>query len=151
LMREYYRLPEATAVVLRDGWFHTGDIARVGPEGYITVVDRKGEMIVSGGFNVYPKEVEDILYQNPAILEAAVFGAPDQEWGEIVKAVLYLKEGKSLTEEEVINHCRKHLASYKKPRSVEFWSEPLPKNPAGKILRRVVREKYWQGFARRVH
>jgi len=151
VMREYWRLSEATAAVLRDGWFHTGDIARVGPNGYITVVDRKGEMIVSGGFNVYPKEVEDVLYQNTAILEAAVFGAPDHEWGEIVKAVIYLKKGKSLTEEEVIDHCRKHLASYKKPRSVEFWSEPLPKNPAGKILRRAIREKYWQGFARRVH
>lgn len=151
LMREYWRLPEATAAVLRDGWFHTGDIARIGPDGHITVVDRKGEMIVSGGFNVYPKEVEDVLYQNPSILEAAVFGAPDHEWGEIVKAVIYLKEGKSLTEEEIINHCREHLASYKKPRSVEFWSEPLPKNSAGKILRRAIREKYWQGFERRVH
>lgn len=151
LMREYWRLPDATAAVLRNGWFHTGDIARNAPGGYITVVDRKGEMIVSGGFNVYPKEVEDVLYQHPAILEAAVFGAPDREWGEIVKAVLYLKEGKSLTEEEVITHCREHLASYKKPRSVEFWPEPLPKNPAGKILRRVVREKYWRGFERRVH
>lgn len=151
LMREYWKLPEATAAVLRDGWFHTGDIARTDPNGYITVVDRKGEMIVSGGFNVYPKEVEDVLYRNPAILEAAVFGAPDHEWGEIVKAVLFLKEGKSLTEAEVIAHCREHLAGYKKPRSIEFWTEPLPKNSAGKILRRVIREKYWQGFNRRVH
>jgi long-chain acyl-CoA synthetase len=151
LMREYWGLPEGTAAVLRDGWFHTGDIARMDANGYITVVDRKGEMIISGGLNVYPKEVEDVLYRHPAILEAAVFGAPDREWGEIVKAVVFLKEGKTLTEEEVIAHCRENLASYKKPRSVDFWKEPLPKNSAGKILRRTIREEYWKGFERRVH
>jgi len=151
VMREYWKLPEATAAVLRDGWFHTGDLARMVAGGYITVVDRRGEMIVSGGFNVYPKEVEDVLYQHPAVLEAAVFGVPDNEWGEGVKAVVVLKEGSSLTEEEIISYCRNNLASYKKPRSVEFSTEPLPKNSAGKVLRRLIREKYWQGRDRRVN
>ena len=119
--------------------------------GYITLVDRKGEMIVSGGFNVYPKEVEDALHRHPAVLEAAVFGVPDPQWGEAVKAVVVRKEGWMVSEEELIRHCRDHLASYKKPRSVEFYPEPLPKNSAGKILRRVLREKYWTGHDRRIH
>ncbi len=151
LMREYWKRPEATATSLKDGFFHTGDLGRIDKGGYITVVDRKGEMIISGGFNVYPKEVEDVIYMNPGILEAAVFAVPDPEWGEAVKAAILLKEGVRLSEEEIILHCQEYLASYKKPRSIEFWTEPLPKNSAGKILRRAIREKYWQGMDRRVH
>lgn len=151
VMREYWNQPEATAEVLRDGWFHTGDLARMDGRGYITLVDRKGEMIISGGFNIYPKEVEDTLYRHPAVLEAAVFGVPDPEWGEAVQAVVVLKEGWVLSEEEIIQHCKENLAGYKKPRSVEFFNEPLPKNSAGKILRRALREKYWIGYDRRVH
>lgn len=151
VMREYWNQPEATAEVLRDGWFHTGDLARMDSRGYITLVDRKGEMIISGGFNIYPKEVEDTLYRHPAVLEAAVFGVPDPEWGEAVQAVVVLKEGWVLSEEEIIRHCKENLAGYKKPRSVEFFNEPLPKNSAGKILRRALREKYWIGYDRRVH
>lgn len=151
LMREYWNLPGETASVLRNGWLYTGDLARIDELGYLTVVDRKGEMIVSGGLNVYPKEVEDVLYQHPAILEAAVFGVPDEEWGESVKAVIVPKEGVALSKEDIISHCRKHLASYKKPRSIEFRSDLLPKSSAGKILRRVIREQYWQEFDRRVH
>jgi acyl-CoA synthetase (AMP-forming)/AMP-acid ligase II len=151
LMREYWKQPEATRAALRDGWFYTGDLARADREGYITLLDRKGEMIVSGGFNVYPKEVEDTLYLHPGVLEAAVFGVPDPEWGEAVKAVIFPKQGWTLSEEEIIQHCRNHLASYKKPRSVEFFPEPLPKNSAGKILRRALREKYWAGYRRRIN
>ena len=151
LMREYWKQPEATAAALRKGWFHTGDLAKMDREGYITLLDRKGEMIVSGGFNVYPKEVEDTLYLHPGILEAAVFGVPHPEWGEVVKAVVFPKEGWTLKEEDLIEHCRNHLASYKKPRSVDFSQEPLPKNNAGKILRRALREIYWTGHARRIH
>ena len=151
LMREYWKQPEATKAALREGWFHTGDLARMDGEGYITLVDRKGEMIVSGGFNVYPKEVEDTLYLHPGVMEAAVFGVPDPEWGEAVKAVVFAKEGWALSEEEMIQHCRNHLASYKKPRSVDFVQEPLPKNSAGKILRRALREKYWSGYKRRIN
>lgn len=151
LMREYWKLPEATAAAMRNGWFHTGDVARMNERGYITLVDRKGEMIVSGGFNVYPKEVEDALYKHPGVAEAAVFGVPDPQWGEAVKAVVLLKEGWQVSEEEMIQHCKENLASYKKPRSVDFHHEPLPKNSAGKILRRALREKYWAGHDRRIH
>jgi acyl-CoA synthetase (AMP-forming)/AMP-acid ligase II len=151
LMREYWKQPEATKAAFRDGWFHTGDLARMDGEGYITLVDRKGEMIVSGGFNVYPKEVEDTLYLHPAVLEAAVFGVPHPEWGEAVKAIIFPKAGWTPSEEEIIQHCKDHLASYKKPSSVEFSRDPLPKNSAGKILRRTLREKYWTGYNRRIH
>ena len=151
LMREYWKQPEATAAALRKDWFHTGDLAKMDKDGYITLLDRKGEMIVSGGFNVYPKEVEDTLYLHPGVLEAAVFGVPHPEWGEAVKAVVFPKEGWTLKEEDLIEHCKNYLASYKKPRSVDFSREPLPKNDAGKILRRALREKYWTGHTRRIH
>jgi long-chain acyl-CoA synthetase len=151
LMREYWKQPEATKAAFRDGWFHTGDLARMDGEGYITLVDRKGEMIVSGGFNVYPKEVEDTLYLHPAVLEAAVFGVPHPEWGEAVKAIIFPKAGWTPSEEEIIQHCKDHLAGYKKPSSVEFSRDPLPKNSAGKILRRTLREKYWTGYSRRIN
>ena len=151
LMREYWKQPEATAAALRKGWFHTGDMARMDQDGYIILLDRKGEMIVSGGFNVYPKEVEDTLYLHPGVMEAAVFGVPHPEWGESVKAVVFPKEGWTLKEEDLIEHCKNHLASYKKPRSVDFAKEPLPKNNAGKILRRELREKYWVGQKKRIH
>jgi long-chain acyl-CoA synthetase len=151
LMREYWKQSEATAAVLRKGWFHTGDLGKMDKDGYITLLDRKGEMIVSGGFNVYPKEVEDTLYLHPGVSEAAVFGVPHPEWGEAVKAVVFPKEGWTLKEEELIEHCRNSLAGYKKPRSIDFVKEPLPKNSAGKILRRALREKYWEGHTRRIH
>jgi acyl-CoA synthetase (AMP-forming)/AMP-acid ligase II len=106
-------------------------------------------MIVSGGENVYPREIEDVLFQHPAVADAAVIGVPDTQWGEVVKAVVVLRAGAHATESELIEHCRAQLASYKRPRSVDFIAE-LPRNPSGKVLKRELREPYWKGHARRV-
>jgi len=141
LMKEYYKNPEGTARAFRNGWFHSGDLVRQDQEGYIYVVDRKTDMIISGGENIYPAEVEDVLYRHPKILEAAVIGVYDEQWGEAVKAVVVPKAGETLTEDEVIQFCKEHLASYKKPRSVDFI-DALPRNPAMKVLKTVLREKY---------
>lgn len=140
VMKGYYKNPEATEEAFRGGWFHSGDLVRMDEEGFVYVVDRKKDMIISGGENIYPAEVEAALYKHDAILEAAVIGVPDEVWGESVKAYIVLKPGRTLTEEEVIEHCRQHLASYKKPKYVEFLDE-LPRNPSGKVLKRVLREK----------
>ncbi|MGO8989238.1 MAG: long-chain-fatty-acid--CoA ligase [bacterium] len=149
VMEGYWKKPEATAETLRGGWLHTRDMGHMDEDGYIYLVDRKDDMIVSGGFNIYPKEVEDVLYSHPAVLEAAVFGVPDETWGEAVKAVISVRSGMKATEEEIIEHCRKHLASYKKPKSVDFVKE-LPKSPFGKIWRRKLKEPYWQGQGRMI-
>ena len=110
---------------------------------YLFLVDRKADMIVTGGENVYPKEVEDILYEHPAILECAVVSSPDKKWGERVQAVVVLKPDQSATEEEIIHHCKEKLGGYKCPKSVEFWDE-VPKTPIGKILRKDVKKKFWE-------
>jgi len=141
IMREYYNSPEATAAAFRNGWFHSGDAVRRDEEGFIYVVDRKTDMIISGGENIYPAEVEEVLYKHPKILEAAVIGVHDEQWGESVKAIVVTKPGETLTEEEVIEFCKDRLASYKKPRSVDFI-DALPRNPAMKVLKTVLREKY---------
>ena len=141
IMKEYYNNPQATAEAFRGGWFHSGDLVRRDEEGFIYVVDRKKDMIVSGGENIYPAEVEEALYKHPKILEAAVIGVHDEQWGESVKAIVAVKPGETLTEEEVIDFCKDHLASYKKPRSVDFI-DALPRNPAMKVLKTVLREKY---------
>lgn len=140
VMKGYYKNSEATEEAFKGGWFHSGDLVRMDDEGFIYVVDRKKDMIISGGENIYPAEVEAAMYKHDAILEAAVIGLPDPEWGESVKAYIVLKPEKSLTAEEVIQHCKEHLASYKKPKFVEFLNE-LPRNPSGKILKRVLREE----------
>jgi acyl-CoA synthetase (AMP-forming)/AMP-acid ligase II len=150
VMTEYWKNPEATATALRGGWLHTRDLGYMDEDGYLFLVDRKDDMIISGGFNIYPREVEDVLYMHEAVLEAAVFGIPDQKWGEAVKAVVSLKKGRQSTEEELIEHCKAHLASYKKPKSVEFI-DVLPKNATGKILRRSLKEPYWEGKTRKVN
>jgi len=147
IMKGYWRLPEESADRLRDGWLHTGDLGMTDDGGYIYLVDRKHDMIISGGINIYPKEVEEVLYEHPAVFEAAVFGVPDDYWGEAVKAVVVLKESTTASEEEIIKFCGEHLTGYKKPKSVEFLKE-LPKNPTGKILKRAIREKYWKGTGR---
>lgn len=139
VMKEYYKNPEATEEAFQGGWFHSGDLVRQDDEGFIYVVDRRKDMIISGGENIYPAEVEAALHKHDAILEAAVVGIPDQEWGESVKAFIVLKKDKILSEQEVIQHCLTHLASYKKPKIVEFLDE-LPRNPSGKILKRVLRD-----------
>ncbi len=149
LMLGYWNQPAKTAETLRDGWLYTGDMATVDDEGYIYIVDRKNDLIISGGENIYPREVEEVLYSHPAVLEAAVIGVPDDNWGEVIKAFVTLRAETSATEEELIEYCKQHIASYKKPRSVEFLPE-LPKNPSGKILRTVLRQKYWEGRQRMV-
>jgi acyl-CoA synthetase (AMP-forming)/AMP-acid ligase II len=141
VMREYYKDPKATAEAMRGGWFHGGDLVRQDEQGYIYIVDRKKDMIVSGAENIYPAEVEAVLSQNPKIMECAVIGVFDQEWGESVKAVVVRKPGETVTQEEIIDFCKAHLASYKKPKSVDFV-DALPRNAMGKVLKRELREKY---------
>jgi acyl-CoA synthetase (AMP-forming)/AMP-acid ligase II len=150
VMKGYWKMPEATADVLRDGRLHTGDLATVDEDGFIYVVDRKKDMIISGGLNIYPREIEDILFEHPAVLEAAVIGIPDDKWGESVKALVVLKPGAQCDEDELINHCKAQLGSYKKPKSIEFV-DSLPRNPSGKVLKRVLREQYWKDRDRKVH
>ena len=150
MMKGYWRLPKETAETIRDGWLHTGDMARMDKDGYVYLVDRKKDVIISGAENIYSREVEEVLYMHPAVLEAAVVGVPDKKWGESVKAVVVLKPGATATEEEIIDFCKEHLASYKKPRSVEFWDN-LPKTGSGKIQKNMIRERYWQGYEKRVH
>lgn len=148
-MLGYWRRPELTAQTLRDGWLWTGDIATWDAEGYLTIVDRAKDMIISGGENIYSTQVEDAIYRHPAVLEAAVIGIPDAEWGEAVKAVVVLKPGTQATEAEIIQTAREHLASYQKPRSVDFV-DALPKAPTGKILKRELRDRYWQNQERQI-
>jgi acyl-CoA synthetase (AMP-forming)/AMP-acid ligase II len=149
VMAGYWDRPDATAETLRGGWLHTGDIGMMDAQGYLYLLDRKKDMIISGGNNIYPREIEEVLLKHPAIYEVAVIGVPDPLWGESVKAMIALRPGMSVTEEEVNDLCRQHLASYKKPRMVEFVSE-LPKNAYGKILKRELRKQYWQDRERRI-
>jgi fatty-acyl-CoA synthase len=148
-MLGYWNNPEATAKTLRDGWVFTGDMARVDEDGYIYLVDRKNDLIVSGALNVYPSEVERVLQTHPAVYECAVIGVPSERWGEEVKAVVVLREGLNATAEELIAHCGAELAGFKKPKSVDFLAK-LPRNLTGKILRRELREIYWQGHSRKI-
>jgi long-chain acyl-CoA synthetase len=140
VMKGYYKNPEATAAVLRDGWLYTGDIGVMDEEGYLSVVDRKKDIIIAGGFNIYPNEIDDILFAHPKIAEACAIGVSDQYRGETVKAYIVMQEGESLTAEEVQAYCRESLAPYKIPKIIEFIDE-LPKSGVGKILRRVLKEK----------
>ncbi|RLC80455.1 MAG: long-chain fatty acid--CoA ligase [Chloroflexi bacterium] len=140
VMKGYWNMPEETRMVLKDGWLLTGDIAKMDEDGYFYIVDRKKDMIIAGGYNIYPREVEEVLYQHPKVKEAVVAGVPDPYRGETVKAYIVLKEGETATEEEIIEFCRKNLAKYKVPKMVEFRSE-LPKSTVGKLLRRVLVEE----------
>ncbi|MCL4515019.1 MAG: long-chain fatty acid--CoA ligase [Firmicutes bacterium] len=137
VMKGYWNRPEETKMALRDGWLYTGDIARMDEDGFFQVVDRKKDLIISGGFNIYPRDVEEILYEHPKVREVVVAGVPDAYRGEMVKAYVVLKDGVTATEEELIEFCRERLARYKVPRAIEFRAE-LPKNLVGKILRRVL-------------
>jgi long-chain acyl-CoA synthetase len=148
-MLGYWGKPELTAQTLRDGWMWTGDVARWDEDGYVFIVDRAKDMIISGGENIYSTQVEAAIYKHEAVLEAAVVGVPDDEWGEAVKAIVVLKPGYTATAEEIIQTARQHLASYQKPRFVEFVSS-LPKAPTGKILKRELRAKNWQSKDRQV-
>ena len=149
IMQGYWQAPELTAEVMKNGYYLTGDLATVDELGYVFIVDRKKEMIISGGFNIYPTEVEQVLYRLPEVFEAAVVGVPDEQWGEAVKAVVVLKPGAHLTEAQVIDFCAQNLAGFKKPRSVDFINE-LPKNPNGKVVRRMVRDGYWKNTQRKI-
>ncbi len=140
VMKGYLNMPEETDQTLRDGWLHTGDIAKMDEEGYFFIVDRKKDMVIAGGYNIFPREIEEVLYSHDKIQEAAVAGVPDPYRGETLKAYIVLKEGETMTEEEVIDYCTQNLAKYKIPKLVEFRSE-LPKTMIGKILRRVLVEE----------
>ncbi|WP_139489850.1 long-chain-fatty-acid--CoA ligase [Brevibacillus dissolubilis] len=150
VMAGYWKRPEETAATIVNGWLYTGDMATVDGENFIYIVDRKKDMIVTGGENVYSVEVENVIYTHPAVLEAAVVAVPDEKWGESVKAVVVLKKDCTVTEEELIEHCRRDLAGYKVPKSVDFAAE-LPKSGPGKILKRSIRDHYWSGMSRQVN
>jgi acyl-CoA synthetase (AMP-forming)/AMP-acid ligase II len=149
-MRGYWRNPDATAEALRDGWLHTGDAGYLDADGYLYIHDRVKDMIVTGGENVYPAEVENALFGHPSIADVAVIGVPDDRWGEAVKALIVLKAGASLDKEAIVGFARARIAAYKLPKSIDVVTE-LPRNASGKLLRRVLREPFWHGQARRVH
>lgn len=145
----YLDNPAATADLYRHGWLHSGDIGIKDDQQYVTLVDRKKDMIISGGFNVFSAEVEECLTEHPSILFAAVFGIPHPKWGEAVKAVVQLKDGQTLSEAELIAHCKLRLGSVKSPKSIEF-SDSLPRSPTGKILKKLLRQPYWEGQERNI-
>lgn len=149
MMKGYWNQPEATAQTLRGGWMHTGDAGTLDDDGYLYIQDRVKDMIVSGGENVYPRMVEEVLFQHPAIADVAVIGVPDERWGETVKAIVVLREGKQANADELIEFCRDKLGGFERPRSVEFV-DALPRTPSGKVLKRTLREPYWAGQKRRV-
>jgi long-chain acyl-CoA synthetase len=143
VMRGYWKNPEETAHAFQDGMFRTGDMGYQDPDGYFYILDRLKDMIVTGGENVYSGEVEAVIYQHPAVREAAVFGIPDIQWGELVMACVVLKPGQVLSADDLASYCRRFLASYKIPRRVEFSETELPKSGSGKILKRILREHFW--------
>jgi acyl-CoA synthetase (AMP-forming)/AMP-acid ligase II len=146
----YYNLPEATAEIRTHGWHHTGDVGYRDDDGFFYIVDRKKDMIITGGFNVYCAEVEACVMELAEVKDCAVVGVPDDKWGEAVKAVAVRREGSSLTEDVVITHCKARLGSVKSPKSVEFWDE-IPKTPAAKIDKKAIRKSFWVGADRAVH
>jgi fatty-acyl-CoA synthase len=149
VMKGYYKDPAATAQVLRDGWLYTGDLGRMDEDGFLYLIDRKKDVIISGGENIYPAEIEMVLLEHPKILEAAVIGMPDSYWGERVKAFVVLRQGETLSKEEVIKFCGEHLGSYKKPRKVEFIDR-LPRNAANKVMKEKLKNNdkaQWRLYA----
>jgi len=146
----YWKLPEETKKSIKDGWLYTGDMAVIDEEGYVTIVDRKKDMILTGGENVYSTEVENVLYMHPAILECAVIGIPDPKWGEAVKGIVVLKPSQRATEQEIIQFCKEKITHYKAPKSIDFI-EALPRTGSGKIHKKGLRDKYWEGYEKKVH
>ena len=146
---EYWRKPEATRQMRRGDWYSVGDVAYLDEEGFVYICDRKRDMIISGGVNIYPAEIEDALHRHPKIQDVAVFGVPDDEWGERVHAAVQVRPGQSLTAEEVVSFAREHLAGYKVPRQISF-EDDFPRDTAGKLVKRLLREPYWAGRATRV-
>ncbi|HVN72938.1 MAG TPA: long-chain-fatty-acid--CoA ligase [Desulfomonilia bacterium] len=149
IMMGYWKNPKLTAEVLKGGWYHTGDMGYMDEGGYVFMTDRKADMIISGGENVYPKEVEDVIYAHPAVKECSVVSSPSEGWGEIVRAVVVLKPGAGATEKDIIDHCKKTLAPYKCPKAVSFWND-LPKSIVGKILKKDIKKKFWEGKERMI-
>ena len=150
VMREYWQKPKHTADALKNGWYHTGDMGYVDSAGRLFIVDRKKDMIICGGENVYSVEVENAISQHPAVLEVAAIGVPDAQWGEAVKAIVVLREGASATADEIIGFCRGRIAAYKIPKSVDFSTEQLPKTGPGKIAKRRLRDPFWAGRERKI-
>jgi fatty-acyl-CoA synthase len=146
----YHNLPEATAEIRKYGWHHTGDVGYQDEDGFFYIVDRKKDMIITGGFNVFSAEVEAAIMSLPDVFECAVIGVPDEKWGEAVKAIIALRRGQSLTEDAVLARCKAKLGGVKSPKTVEFVAE-IPKTPAGKIDRKLLRAPYWAGTGRAVH
>jgi acyl-CoA synthetase (AMP-forming)/AMP-acid ligase II len=150
VLEGYWQQPEATADALEDGWFHTGDGGTLDEEGYLTISDRRKDVIITGGENVSSIEVEDCLFSHPDVSEVAVIGVPSEKWGETIKALVVLAPGARVTEEELIRHCKERLAGYKAPTSVEF-RDGIPRTATGKVQKFKLREQYWQGFERQVN
>jgi acyl-CoA synthetase (AMP-forming)/AMP-acid ligase II len=149
VMKGYWNKPEATAETIRNGWLHTGDAAYQDEDGYIFIYDRVKDMIVTGGENVYPAEVENAIFGHPQVADVAVIGVPDEKWGEAVKAIVVAKAGETVDEASVIAWARERIAAYKAPKSVDVVAA-IPRNPSGKILRRELRAPYWEGRTRMV-
>jgi acyl-CoA synthetase (AMP-forming)/AMP-acid ligase II len=150
IMKGYWERPVETAETLKGGWVFSGDMGYFDSQGYIFLVDRKKDVIISGAFNIYPKEVEDVIVTHSKVKEAVVIGVPDDKWGEAVKAVVVPKKEAKVTQEEIIDYCRVHLARLKCPKSVDMVPE-LPRNPYGKVQKTALRERYWKGFERKIH
>jgi acyl-CoA synthetase (AMP-forming)/AMP-acid ligase II len=149
VMKGYYKAPDKTAETIVDGWLHTGDVGHIDADGYLHITDRKKDMIISGGFNVYPSEVEQVIWSHPAVQDCAVIGVPDAKWGEAVKAVVELNAGQQADADELIALCKDKLGSVKAPKSVDFV-DALPRSPVGKVLKKDLRARYWQGTARKI-
>jgi acyl-CoA synthetase (AMP-forming)/AMP-acid ligase II len=146
---EYYKKPAATAETRRGDWLSVGDVAWTDAEGFVYICDRKRDMIISGGVNIYPAEIEDALHRHPAIADVAVFGVPDDDWGERVHAAVQLRPNHALTADELRAFARRHLADYKVPREVSF-PDDFPRDTAGKLIKRLLRDPYWEGRGRRI-
>jgi acyl-CoA synthetase (AMP-forming)/AMP-acid ligase II len=149
VMSGYHEQPDATAEASAFGWHHTGDIGLVDGDGYVYIVDRKRDMIISGGFNIYPSEIEQVLWAHPAVQDCAVIGVPDDKWGEAVKAIVQLKPGATVDAEVLLAHCRERLGGTKAPKTLELWPD-LPRSAVGKVLKKTIRERYWAGRDRRI-
>lgn len=149
VMKGYYKNEEATVEVSEHGWHHTGDIGQIDEDGFVYIVDRKKDMIISGGFNVYPSEVEQVLWAHPAVQDCAVVGVPDEKWGEAVKAVIELKPGSNVDADMLIHLCKQQLGSVKAPKSVEFWPS-LPRTPVGKVSKKEIRNTFWESQQRKI-
>jgi acyl-CoA synthetase (AMP-forming)/AMP-acid ligase II len=149
VMKGYYKAADKTSETIIDGWLHTGDIGHLDAEGYLYVTDRKKDMLITGGFNVYPSEVEQVIWAHPAVQDCAVIGVPDHQWGEAVKAVVELNPGQSVTAEELIALCKEKLGSVKAPKSVDFMPA-LPRSTIGKVLKKDLRARYWTAAQRKI-